>query len=385
MEFQLKALILKALILKGLSLKALNLKTLSLNALSLKPLSPSVGKNNELVRHGQALHSQLVNQTFSSAISSFNAHALSVLLLCLFLSGCASQNCGNSPVNHWSNQSQLLEDIRVLSSPKFEGRKTGTYGADLSREYIKQRFTELNLTPWQDEFEVPFNYRSNFSDKQGINLIATIEASNNSQRWRVITAHYDHLGKKGNKVFAGADDNASGVAAMLAIAEQWQQQENDNINLMIVATDAEEPGLYGSYALVEQLTSTPDMQLEMSLNLDMIGNPSRPHAIYIEGEKNLSEFSQLKTQLQDYNQLCIRQSRSRMKNGSMVKIDWLRASDHYPFHKMGIPWLYLGVPTHKQYHTINDTIDTINIGFLAAVTETAFELVSVNKQQIAFQ
>ncbi|WP_153916660.1 M20/M25/M40 family metallo-hydrolase [Shewanella sp. TC10] len=380
MGFQLTALSLKALIIKLLSLKVLTLK-----ALSLKPLSPSVSKNNELVRHGQAHYSQLVNQKFSSVISSPNAHTLSALLLCLFLSGCASQNCGNSPVNHWSNQSQLLEDIRVLSSPKFEGRKTGTYGAELSREYIKKRFTELHLSPWQDEFEVPFNYRSSFSDKQGINLIATIKAKQPSQRWRVITAHYDHLGKKGNKVFAGADDNASGVAAMFAIAEQWQQQGNEDINLMLVATDAEEPGLFGSYALVEQVQNTPQMLIELSLNLDMIGTPSRPKAIYIEGEKNLTEFSQLKTQLQDYNQLCVRESRSRMKNGSMVKIDWLRASDHYPFHKAGIPWLYLGVPSHKYYHTINDTIDKLDIGFLAAVTETAFEFITVNKQQIALQ
>ena len=311
--------------------------------------------------------------------------ALLALLFTFAITGCATQNCGNNPVNHWSDQGQLLDDIRILSSKEFEGRKTATHGAELSREYIKQRFSELNLTPWQDDFDVPFTYRFNFSDKQGINVIATIKAQNDTQRWRIITAHYDHLGKKGNKVFAGADDNASGVAAMLAIAEHWQQNGDKDINLMIVATDAEEPGLFGSYALVEQLMASADMQIEMSLNLDMVGHPSRPNAIYIEGEKNLTEFSQLKTQLQDYNQLCIRQSRSRMKNGSMVKIDWLRASDHYPFHKVGIPWLYLGVPTHKHYHTVNDTIDTLDIGFLAAVTETAFELVSVNKQHIARQ
>ncbi|GIU52580.1 M20/M25/M40 family metallo-hydrolase [Shewanella sp. KT0246] len=318
-------------------------------------------------------------------ISLLKPPALLPLIFTFAITGCATQNCGNNPVNHWSNQSQLLDDIRILSSKEFEGRKTATHGAELSREYIKQRFSELNLTPWQDDFDVPFTYRFNFSNKQGINVIATIKAQNETDRWRVITAHYDHLGKKGNKVFAGADDNASGVAAMLAIAEQWHAQGNQNVNLMLVATDAEETGLFGSYALVEQLMAATNMQVEMSLNLDMIGNPSRPKAIYVEGEKNLTEFNQLKTQLQDYNQLCIRESRSRMKNGSMVKIDWLRASDHYPFHKVGIPWLYLGVPTHKQYHTIDDTIDTIDIGFLAAVTETAFELVSVNKQQIAFQ
>ncbi|OBT06737.1 peptidase M28 [Shewanella sp. UCD-FRSSP16_17] len=307
------------------------------------------------------------------------------LMMILSLSACASKNCGNQPISLWADKSQLLEDIRILTSPEFEGRITNSLGAEQSRQYLIKRFQELELTPWQDSFLVPFQYRSNFADKEGINVIGTIRAKNDSQRWRVITAHYDHLGKKGNKIFAGADDNASGVAAMLAIAEHWQSNGDDKVNLMVVATDAEESGLYGSYAVVEQLTAQPSMQIEMSINLDMVGHPSRPKSIYIEGERNLTEFNQLKYQLQDYNQLCVRESRSRMQNGSMVKIDWLRASDHYPFHKAGIPWLYLGVPTHKYYHTVEDTIETLDIGFLAAVTETAFELVSVDKQQIAFQ
>ncbi|WP_227006592.1 M20/M25/M40 family metallo-hydrolase [Shewanella donghaensis] len=300
----------------------------------------------------------------------------------LVITGCATQNCGNEVTSLWADKNQLLDDVRTLSSADFEGRKTNTKGADKARQYIISRFIELGLSPWQAEYNHPFIYQQNFSDKTGINVIATVMAQQPSTRWRVITAHYDHLGMRGNKVYPGADDNASGVASMLAIAKQWQIDGDKNINLMLVATDAEEPGLYGSYALVERLIGHSDMSIEMALNLDMIGHPSRPKAIYIEGEQNLSVFKQIKYQLQDYNNLCVRQSRSKLKNGSMVRIDWLRASDHYPFHKAGIPWLYLGVETHKQYHTVDDTIDTINISFLAAVTETAYELLKLNKQQI---
>ncbi|MDO6678615.1 M20/M25/M40 family metallo-hydrolase [Shewanella sp. 4_MG-2023] len=307
---------------------------------------------------------------------------LTPVALCFLLSGCASQNCGNDTSSQWADKNQLIEDIRILTSDDLAGRKTNTIGAEKTRQYLSARFIELGLSPWQKEFMLPFVYRQNFADKQGINLIATIKSKQASQRWRIITAHYDHLGSRGSKVFAGADDNASGIAAMLAIAKQWQQDGDPAVNLMLVATDAEEPGLFGSYALVQQLLTLPDMQLEMSLNLDMIGHPSRPKAIYIEGEQNVSQFKQIKHQLQDYNNLCVRQSRSRLNDGSMLKINWLRASDHYPFHKAGIPWLYLGVPTHKQYHTVEDTLDTIDINFLAAVTETAFTLLKLDKQRI---
>lgn len=188
---------------------------------------------------------------------------LAMMLLCGLLNACSQtpQQCSSAIITTWSSaHSQITQDITTLSSTEFQGRKTDSEGARLTQAYLITRFTEMGLQPWQPNFAVPFSFQHQFSTVSGVNIIATIAAKTRSNRWRVITAHYDHLGQTANKMYPGADDNASGIAGMMAIAAQWQENPPlDDVNLMIVATDAEEPGLYGSYALVTLLQQYPLM------------------------------------------------------------------------------------------------------------------------------
>jgi Zn-dependent M28 family amino/carboxypeptidase len=308
---------------------------------------------------------------------------LAMMLLCGLLNACSQtpQQCSSAIITSWSSaHSQITEDITTLSSTEFQGRKTDSEGARLTQAYLITRFTEMGLQPWQPNFAVPFSFQHQFSTVSGVNIIATIAAKNSSNRWRVITAHYDHLGQTANKMYPGADDNASGIAGMMAIAAQWQENPPlDDVNLMIVATDAEEPGLYGSYELVTLLQQYPQMDIELSVNLDMIGHPDRRRAIYMEGQKNLSNFESIKPLLMQQTQLCIRTHHTNLLSGRMKKSDWLRASDHYPFHKAGYSWVYFGVPPHAQYHTADDTIATLDIDFIVAVAETVYQMLSIDK------
>ncbi|NRD33459.1 M28 family peptidase [Shewanella sp. DC2-4] len=308
------------------------------------------------------------------------------------LTGCANstETCARTELKlTWAEPTELQATVTVLSSDEFEGRKTQTQGAAKSRDYIKQQFQGLGLQPWGADFIVPFEYQTFFTQETGANVVATAMAAEPTNRWRIIVAHYDHLGMSGSKIYHGADDNASGVAAMLAIAKHWQQQfalqpnTLPKVNLMFVATDAEEPGLYGSIALVEQLkTRLPEATFELMINLDMVSHPGRPYAIYLEGSRNFTQFNQFKPLLNQQNRLCIKLTHPKPVGRSIQSTDWLRASDHYPFHKANIPWLYLGVPTHPQYHTPEDTVATIDITFLAAVTESAFELLQLNVEYL---
>ena len=308
------------------------------------------------------------------------------------LTGCANstETCARTELKlTWAEPTELQVTVTVLSSDEFEGRKTQTQGAAKSRDYIKQQFQGLGLQPWGADFIVPFEYQTFFTQETGANVVATAMAAEPTNRWRIIVAHYDHLGMSGSKIYHGADDNASGVAAMLAIAKHWQQQfalqpnTLPKVNLMFVATDAEEPGLYGSIALVEQLkTRLPEATFELMLNLDMVSHPGRPYAIYLEGSRNFTQFNQFKPLLNQQNRLCIKLTHPKPVGRSIQSTDWLRASDHYPFHKANIPWLYLGAPTHPQYHTPEDTVATIDITFLAAVTESAFELLQLNVEYL---
>ncbi|NMH65903.1 M28 family peptidase [Shewanella salipaludis] len=313
------------------------------------------------------------------------------LLLTLFLGqllGCAhvQPSCSARPTQVWADLPQLEADIRVLTSDELAGRKTGTQGAALTRAYLSQRFADIGLQPWQPEFAVPFSYEAGFSERQGVNLVGLLPAGVPSRHWRILVAHYDHLGGQGTRIYHGADDNASGVAALLQLAARARHLRQasgamTDTNLMFVATDAEEPGLYGSRALVEQLKQRlPKAKFELMVNLDMIGHPSHPYGIYLEGSRNFNQFARFRPRLSAANGLCIRLSHPRAIGRSVERVDWLRASDHYPFHRAGIPWLYFGVPPHAYYHTPDDTPDKIDLPFLGAVTESAFELIQINRE-----
>lgn len=342
-------------------------------------------------RIGQRLAKFKITHLIRHQSQRFGLFALACLVATT-LTGCANstETCARTELKlTWAEPATLQATVARLSSDEFEGRKTQTQGAAKSRDYIKQQFQALSLQPWGADFIVPFEYHTFFTQEIGANVIATAMAAEPTHRWRIIVAHYDHLGMSGRKIYHGADDNASGVAAMLAMAKHWQQQfalQPNNlpkVNLMFVATDAEEPGLYGSIALVEQLKARlPEATFELMLNLDMVSHPGRPYAIYLEGSRNFTQFTQFKPGLTARNRLCIKLSHPKPVGRSIQNTDWLRASDHYPFHKANIPWLYLGVPTHPKYHTPEDTVATIDLLFLAAVTESAFELIQLNAEYL---
>ena len=103
---------------------------------------------------------------------------------------------------------------------------------------------------------------------------------------------------------------------------------------MFVATDAEEPGLYGSIALVEQLkTRLPEATFELMINLDMVSHPGRPYGIYLEGSRNFTQFNQFKTLLNQQNRLCIKLTHPKPVGRSIQSTDWLRASIIIPSTK----------------------------------------------------
>ncbi|MGS0676845.1 M28 family peptidase [Shewanella sp. 0m-4] len=307
---------------------------------------------------------------------------LLLIAISITLISCANQpSCNKAPIIDWADTATISADINTLTSSAMSGRKTGTQGAALSRAFIQNRYQQIGLSPWQGQYQHPFHYRRSFSDKLGINMIGFVAANNGSKQWRIIIAHYDHLGGDANRYHPGADDNASGVAGLLQLAQQAKSQGSE-VNLLFVATDAEEPGLYGGYALVEALKlpdTTPQInQIELAINLDMIGRPNRHDAIYIEGSRRFESFSKMRSAITQYNQMCIRTQHPRAFDGSAIAFDFLRASDHYPLHKAGIPWLYFGVPAHRDYHQTTDTADNLDVNFIASVSESAYQLLKID-------
>lgn len=273
-----------------------------------------------------------------------------------------------------SPQAQLLEDIRNLSADDKAGREPDTPGHDKAADYLRHRFTSLALQPLQNQFSHPFTFTQNMVQKRGINIIGKISGADYPEQYIVFTAHYDHLGRQGRRIFNGADDNASGVAVMLAIAAHFKAAPPHH-SLLFVATDAEESGLHGAHALFDDPVIN-NQTLLLNINLDMLGNGGRKQILFILAHGLPDAIDDHLAAIPQLDMLSARLStnprRLYRENGRRHhRQDWQQASDHGAFDKAGIPYLFFASDIHSHYHQHSDTIETIRPQFAADAVKAA--------------
>ncbi len=259
---------------------------------------------------------------------------------------------------------QLEQDIATLTSKEFYGRKTNTVGAKRAAKYLTERFASLGYAVQTQDFQ----YQGNFFQKaQARNIIATHSRTCHTCKLIILTAHYDHLGLRGNKLYPGANDNASGVAALLYLATHFADKPH-HYQLMFVATDAEENGLHGSEYLVSTVNKD---KIKLNINLDMLVVNTRKPRIYAFLDKHsLAKYQAVIKNLSNEQVTFIATSSSARLNRIFdSKINWLRASDHYSFAKADIPYIYFGVGLDKHHHQTTDSIAHIDFVLLTQVVE----------------
>lgn len=285
---------------------------------------------------------------------------LSFILICL-LSWVSIQQ------SHAQTASQLLKDLEILSSDKFEGRKTGTKGAELARAYLTERFKQIGLLSFGSSFRQAFTFRDNKNaEVKGINMIGYLPGK--TDRVMVISAHYDHLGIIDNKVFNGADDNASGVAGLLYLAEYFTKNKPDH-TLIFAAFDAEEMGLRGARAFVAHPPVNLN-RIRLNVNMDMIAHNDKGE-LYVCGTLKYPEFK--KYFITENPNLKVLFGHDDPKSGHD---DWTSQSDHAEFNAKNIPFLYFGVEDHKDYHQASDKFENISRAFFIDAADAIKTIVS---------
>ncbi|WP_421787245.1 M20/M25/M40 family metallo-hydrolase [Hyphobacterium sp.] len=276
---------------------------------------------------------------------------------------------------------RALEHLRILAADEMDGRRTGTAGAGAARAYIEQEFIGAGLTPWFGEgFEQPFAYTPRRSSEtlDGINLVGVQVGQNPDGPVIVMTAHYDHLGNCGGQICNGADDNASGVAAMLVIAAALEETQPRH-TIFFAALDAEENGLNGARALVERLQDY-DLDVVLNINLDMLAineDNELPaagafHFPFLREHIDAIDVASPTRVIQGYD------SPEWGPNG-----DWTYSSDHAAFHEAGIPWIYYGVDFHEHYHQPTDEYDVVHHDFFVSNTQTVLNAVVYFDENLA--
>lgn len=252
------------------------------------------------------------------------------------------------------NEKELISNLKYLSSDSLQGRKTGTPGNAIARTFVQRQFKKLELLPFDAGYDLPFEFDTRTGEKiKGVNVAGWIKGK--KDLYIVISAHYDHVGVRNDKIYNGADDNASGISALFAIAEYFSTHKPEH-NLILVAFDAEEMGLRGASAFV----SKPPVAIEkivVNLNMDMVARADKGELVAV-GTFYYPHLKPLLEGITSENvKLVFGHDDPEKYKGQE---NWTFSSDHGPFHRAKIPFIYFGVEDHKDYHQPTDDFELVN-------------------------
>ena len=284
----------------------------------------------------------------------------------------------------------MRKDVEFLASDKLKGREAGSKESKKAADYIADRFEDLGLTPIGDDntylqkfsfpkFRDPHTGHESEEKLEGYNVLAYMNngASNNV----VIGAHFDHLGMGGGPnsfheglaIHNGADDNASGVAALLCIAEKLKASKYKRNNYIFVAFTGEEKGLLGSNYFLKH----PPFYLNTMnymINLDMVGRLDTNKGVVINGVGTSPIW---KASLEKTDPVNLKISTTESGVGP---------SDHTSFYLKDIPAIHFFTGSHEDYHRPSDDYDKINYEGILEISDYVVALVGDlnSKLKLAF-
>ena len=291
-----------------------------------------------------------------------------ILFLCA-----ATISFATAQTNPTISQTEVTRIENELAADAMQGRKLFTPGIDKASAFIEQEFAKIGLGYWG----TLSNYRQEFQirGKAANNVIGVIPGKSKPNEYVVFSAHYDHLGTEPtgtDTVYNGANDDASGVTAVIALAQYYKALDNNERTLIFVAFTAEEVGCFGSRYFSKNIAAD---QIVAMFNIEMIGTESKwgKNSCYITG----FEKSDFGTILQ------------RNLQGSPFQFH----PDPYPAEQLfyrsdNATLAALGVPAHTistskmdaepNYHQLSDEVNTLDLANMTEVIKS----IAVSAQSI---
>ncbi|MBA3398021.1 MAG: M28 family peptidase [Deltaproteobacteria bacterium] len=258
----------------------------------------------------------------------------------------------------------LRANLELLASPALDGRAPGTPGDVAARTLIAERFRCLGLVPAGDVRGDDTGYEQAFTaaGKPTANVIGYLRGATKPDEIIVVGAHHDHLG--GGHL--GANDNASGVAAVLAVAQSIRQRpEAPARTIAFVTFGGEEQGLLGSlHYVANPPAALPLARVVQYINIDMIGSHASTDAVHAFGAFAKQPARAILARLDDsFPTLNVG------LGGHSVR------GDQVGFCRRGIPYVFFWTPDNRCYHERCDTVDKLDLPHLAQIAELAGGLV----------
>jgi len=259
----------------------------------------------------------------------------------------------------WVTPTRILDSIRIiddlvyLASDSCEGRMPGTIGHDRAMNRILTCMRSAGVDSFDHSLVQVF---TGLDSVPGRNIVGWLKGTAYPEKYIVISAHYDHLGKTPNgEIYYGADDNASGVACLLALAAYFKKNPHP-YSLIFASFDKEESGLEGANHFVAQWANQGHLAaLTFNLNMDMIAR-SDSNEIFASGILHYPHFLYAINEVRATTNVKLLMGHDGQRNES----DWTAQSDHFAFRNRFIPHIYIGVEDHADYHQPTDTYNKIN-------------------------
>jgi Zn-dependent M28 family amino/carboxypeptidase len=245
---------------------------------------------------------------------------------------------------------------------------------------IKSRYVQNNVPP-PVSLKVPFSLTIIQKDSllETENVVAYFEGSDKRNEHIILTAHYDHLGKRQEGIYRGADDDGSGTAALMEIARilkiAYDKGLKPRRSILIMPVSAEEKGLLGSAFYV----NSPLLDLKQAianLNIDMIGRKDALHTqssdyVYIIGSDFISR--ELHDVNEEANKECVGLNLDYTFNDPDEPNRLYYRSDHYNFARHNIPCIFYFSGLHEDYHQTTDTMEKVDLTLLKKRVILVFE------------
>lgn len=267
------------------------------------------------------------------------------------------------------DEATVKKHLYTLASDEMEGRATGTPGIEKAAKYIEGEFKRIGLKTYEG---LP-TYRQTFSFKNGrtgkdveaFNVIGVLEGHSKKDEFVIVSAHYDHLGMKksgeGDRIFNGANDDASGVAGVLALAEYYKNKGGNARTIVFVAFTAEEMGLIGSKHFGKDIDASKYIA---GINLEMIGKEPNtgPKTAWLTGFDR-SDFGKIV-------QKNLEGTGYTLYPDPYKKYFLFFRSDNASLARLGVPshtFSTTPIDIDKDYHKVTDEAETLDMGVL---TET---------------
>ncbi len=253
--------------------------------------------------------------------------------------------------------------MKFLASDELEGRDTGSKGYEAAVQFVEKEFQSMGVAPYFDSYRDPFEAKG----VPTMNVVGYLKGNDKelANQFVVVGAHLDHIGNgsevNGDAIANGANDNAAGSTAVLALAKQLSKLKSNKRSVLFVLFGAEEKGLLGSKHLA-QVLKDKDIDLYTMVNFEMIGVPlnEKSYKAYITGY----EKSNMAAKINEYSGAELIGFLPKAKEYQLFQ-----RSDNYPFFKQfNVPCQTISTfdfTNYNYYHHVDDEVSEMNFEFMA--------------------